>query len=185
MSEEKLYAVKNDEGKYLDIDLPIWWDDKAGSAFKRIDLAFRWAKKYDGHVVTLIEEPKKVVVSPEEAKNIDALINAKSYQEVIAFTSFIFNHKNSKFVKRILKAITNGYTITLPAVDTKYLVYENIGGNTDGKFVLQARWDHPNVFWDVSSQLVNGEEYRFTQEEIERLELEKYEKEEVTDDGTK
>ncbi|MEY4714745.1 hypothetical protein [Lacticaseibacillus paracasei] len=102
---------------------------------------------------------------------------------MIAFTSFIFNHKNSKFVKRILKAITNGYTITLPTVNTKYLVYENIGGNTDGKYVLQARWDFPNhVFWNVSSQLLNGEEYRFTQEEIERLKLKKYETKEVTDD---
>ena len=133
--------------------------------------------------MAFVEEPEKVVVSPEEAKNIDALINAKSYQQVIAFATFIFNHKNSKFVKRILKAITNGYTITLPAVDTKYLVYENIGGNTHGKFVLQARWDHPNhVFWNVSSQLLNGEEYRFTQEEIKRLKLKKYETKEVTDD---
>ncbi|RND53514.1 hypothetical protein [Lacticaseibacillus paracasei] len=133
--------------------------------------------------MAFVEEPKKVVVSPEEAKNIDALINAKSYQQVIAFATFIFNHKNSKFVKRILKAITNGYTITLPAVDTKYLVYENIGGNTHGKFILQARWDHPNhVFWNVSSQLLNGEEYRFTQEEIKRLELKKYETKAVTDD---
>lgn len=67
MNEEKLYVVKNDEGEYLDIDLPIWWDDKAGSAFKRIDLALRWAKKYDGHVVTLIEEPEKVVLTKEQA----------------------------------------------------------------------------------------------------------------------
>lgn len=133
--------------------------------------------------MAFFDEPKKVAVSKEEAKNIDALINAKSYQQVIAFTSFIFNHKNSKFVKRILKAITNGYTITLPTVNTKYLVYENIGGNTDGKYVLQARWDFPNhVFWNVSSQLLNGEEYRFTQEEIERLKLKKYETKEVTDD---
>ena len=133
--------------------------------------------------MAFFDEPKKVAVSKEEAKNIDALINAKSYQQVIAFTSFIFNHKNSKFVKRILKAITNGYTITLPTVNTKYLVYENIGGNTDGKYVLQARWDHPNhVFWNVSSQLLNGEEYRFTQEEIKRLKLKKYETKAVTDD---
>ncbi|MCT3364904.1 hypothetical protein EFP44_13645, partial [Lacticaseibacillus paracasei] len=160
----------------------VHWHENSGDLFSSYQEASKWATTLGGHVVTLIEEPEKVAVSKEEAKSIDALINAKSYQEVIAFTSFIFNHKNSKFVKRILKAITTGYTITLPAVDTKYLVYENIGGNADGKFVIQARWDHPNVSWDVSSQLLNGEEYRFTQEEIERLELEKYEKEEVTDD---
>ncbi|MHC3386035.1 DUF1642 domain-containing protein [Lacticaseibacillus paracasei] len=180
MSEEKLYAVKDDEGQWADSHYTF-----GAGAWATPDKAKREkdAKHHGGHVVGLVEEPEKVVVSPEEAKNIDALINAKSYQQVIAFASFIFNHKNSKFVKRILKAITNGYTITLPAVDTKYLVYENIGGNTNGKFVLQARWDHPNhVFWNVSSQLLNGEEYRFTQEEIKRLELKKYETKEVTDD---
>ena len=181
MSEEKLYAVRNDEGlllSYSEQGAPLWrvW----GEMLADKPTAKITARAENGHIVTLIEEPKKVVVSPEEAKNIDALINAKSYQQVIAFATFIFNHKNSKFVKRILKAITNGYTITLPAVDTKYLVYENIGGNTDGKFVLQARWDHPNhVFWNVSSQLLNGEEYRFTQEEIKRLKLKKYETKEV------
>ncbi|WP_350345752.1 hypothetical protein ABR328_11090 [Lacticaseibacillus paracasei] len=185
MSEEKMYAVKNDDGKYCDCEyekfLPL--SDAYCPAIVIEDNAKAIARDSGGHVVTFVEEPKKVVVSPEEAKNIDALINAKSYQQVIAFATFIFNHKNSKFVKRILKAITNGYTITLPAVDTKYLVYENIGGNTHGKLVLQARWDHPNhVFWNVSSQLLNGEEYRFTQEEIKRLKLKKYETKAVTDD---
>ena len=183
MSEEKLYAVKNDDGEFLSFsdDGDSVWNKAVGHFETDKQKARSWAYNRGGHVVTFVEEPEKVAVSKEEAKSIDALINAKSYQEVIAFTSFIFNHKNSKFVKRILKAITNGYTITIPAVDTKYLVYENIGC-TDGKLVLQARWDHPNVFWDVSNQLVNGEAYRFTQEEIERLELEEYEKEEVTDD---
>ncbi|EKQ05566.1 hypothetical protein LCAA2362_1521 [Lacticaseibacillus casei A2-362] len=185
MSEERLYMVKNDEGSYIAVTNGwlVHWHENSGDLFSSYQEASKWATTLGGHVVTLIEEPKKVVVSPEEAKNIDALINAKSYQQVIAFATFIFNHKNSKFVKRILKAITNGYTITLPAVDTKCLVYENIGGNTAGKFVLQARWDHPNhVFWNVSSQLLNGEEYRFTQEEIKRLKLKKYETKAVTDD---
>ena len=187
MSEEKLYSVKTHSGKFFklfdnSVFRTLYTSDSPIMPTTSKDQAEIVADEQGGHVVTFVEEPEKVAVSKEEAKSIDALINAKSYQEVIAFTSFIFNHKNSKFVKRILKAINNGYTITLPTVDTKYLVYENIGGNTDGKFVLQARWDHPNVFWDVSSQLVNGEEYRFTQEEIERLELEKYETKEVTDD---
>nr|UVX46375.1 MAG: hypothetical protein [Bacteriophage sp.] len=32
MSEEKLYAVKDDEGKYLDMDPAPWWDGQVGTA---------------------------------------------------------------------------------------------------------------------------------------------------------
>ncbi|WP_353074590.1 hypothetical protein [Lacticaseibacillus paracasei] len=62
MSEEKLYAVKNDEGQYWefgrkrnafldlsDVDLPVTIDE---------DLAFEVARNTGGHVVTPVEEPK-------------------------------------------------------------------------------------------------------------------------------
>ena len=68
---KKLYAVKNDEGKYLDTDPAPWWDDKAGIAVKTIALALRWAKNHGGHVVTLIEEPEKVVLSKEKAEIVE------------------------------------------------------------------------------------------------------------------
>ncbi|EPC71501.1 hypothetical protein Lpp126_15255, partial [Lacticaseibacillus paracasei subsp. paracasei Lpp126] len=67
MSEEKLYAVKDDEGKYLDMDPAPWWDGQVGTAVRSIDVALTWAKNHGGHVVALIEEPEKVVISKTNA----------------------------------------------------------------------------------------------------------------------
>ncbi|WP_446838947.1 hypothetical protein [Lacticaseibacillus paracasei] len=71
MSEEKLYAVKNDEGKYWDFsDNDIFWSLAATRCptTSGRNLATSTANEHGGHVVTLVEEPEKVVVSPEEAK---------------------------------------------------------------------------------------------------------------------
>lgn len=75
MSEEKLYAVKNDEGQYWEfgkepngffdfsiVDLPITFGKH---------LASEVAKKSGGHVVTLVEEPEKVLLSKEQAKIVE------------------------------------------------------------------------------------------------------------------
>lgn len=78
MSEEKLYAVKNDEGKY--------WEFFDNSGFWTLDIsdspitpskyqAEQVANEHGGHVVTLVEEPEKVAVSPNEAQAIESLLN--------------------------------------------------------------------------------------------------------------
>ena len=64
MSEEKLYAVKNDEGKYWDFYNSGFWkpdiiDCIATPIKKQTELVIEY---YGGHVVTLIEEPEKVAV---------------------------------------------------------------------------------------------------------------------------
>ncbi len=60
MSEEKLYAVKNDDGEYLTVERTApWWNSPVGTAVRNIDVALAWAEKYGGHVVTFVEEPKR------------------------------------------------------------------------------------------------------------------------------
>ncbi|RND81465.1 DUF1642 domain-containing protein [Lacticaseibacillus paracasei] len=178
MSEEKLYVVKNDEGKYLDIDLPIWWDDKAGSAFKRIDLAFRWAKKYDGHVVTLIEEPKKVVLTKEQAKIVD---DAHGYYIPASYIS-----RNYSDEELLMNAYVNGYTVKkekekkynvkVPYAEgwhfQKYSRESKRGSRNDWK---------PFPAKDIDSNMSKGL-FLFTESEIEHYGLQDCEKEEVTDD---
>ncbi|AKU35049.1 hypothetical protein AKG30_08760 [Lacticaseibacillus paracasei] len=176
MSEEKLYAVKNDEGKYLDIDLPIWWDDKAGSAFKRIDLAFRWAKKYDGHVVTLIEEPKKVVLSEKQAEIVEDAHNDKLPACYIS--------SKSDDEELLMNAYVNGYTV---AKEKKYNVKVP---HTEGwhfqkyssasKLGPRNNWK-PFPAKDIDSNMSKGL-FLFTEAEIEHYGLQDCEKEEVTDD---
>ena len=57
MSEEKLYAVKDDEGKYLlmVMDSGSCWEEDAGTATKSRNLALAWAKNNGGRVFTLVE----------------------------------------------------------------------------------------------------------------------------------
>ena len=178
MSEEKLYAVKNDEGKYLDIDLPIWWDDKAGSAFKRIDLAFRWAKKYDGHVVTLIEEPEKVVLTKEQAEIVN---DAHSDKLPACYIS-----SKSDEEELLMNAYVNGYTV---AKEKKYLVYKVLGGKQENKHEQVAQAYRSNLFFDTIIWLIKEHKImssdasdQFTEAEIEHYGLQDCEKEEVTDD---
>ena len=65
MSEEKLYAVKNDEGKYWNFeDQDGFWklSTLLLAAFTDEESAKSLAHDLGGHVVTLVEEPKKVSV---------------------------------------------------------------------------------------------------------------------------
>ena len=126
MSEEKLYVVKNDEGKYWDIAkyMPPWWNDKTGTAFKRIDIALVWAKNYDGHVVKLIEEPEKVVLTKEQAEIVE-----RAHEDVWPATYISDNTGNSRFENRLMDAYVNGYTVE---EEKKYLVELDGLVTTDG-----------------------------------------------------
>lgn len=165
MSEEKLYVVKNDEGKYLDIDLPIWWDDETGSVFKRIDLALRWAKKYDGHVVNLIEEPKKVVLSKEQAEIVE---NA----HVKGFPATFIYDSDEEDEELLMNAYVNGFTV---AKDKKYGVWVP---HVIGKMYYKdgRRSDDLDI---ASADCMNDKNQQFTLTEIEHYGLQDCEKEEV------
>ncbi|RND80729.1 hypothetical protein FAM18157_01714 [Lacticaseibacillus paracasei] len=79
MSEEKLYAVKNDEGEYWDFeDRDGFWE------LRRVSCPTTAEEKdakdvihgHGGHVVTLIEEPKKVVLTKEQAEIVEGARDA-------------------------------------------------------------------------------------------------------------
>ena len=64
MSEEKMYAIKNDEGEWADTKYIFGY-----GAWITPDKNMREeeAKHNGGHVVALIEEPEKVVLTKEQA----------------------------------------------------------------------------------------------------------------------
>ena len=125
MIEEKMYMVKNDEGKYWDIAkyMPPWWNDKTGTAFKRIDIALVWDKNYDGHVVTFIEEPEKVVLTKKQAEIV------KNAHEAIWPATCISGLEDGSEQRLLIDAYVNGYTV---AKDKRYLVELDGLVTTDG-----------------------------------------------------
>lgn len=156
MSEEKLYAVKNDEGEY--------WDFEDNLRFNRFelasrpltssnDLACRAAFKYHGHVVTFIQEPKKVVLSKEQAEIVETAHNSKRP------ASYIILKSNDE--ELLMNAYVNGYTVAkekkynvkVPHTDDSYFYkvddeYCNAGdsyyleGITDKKWFTDAEIEH-------------------------------------------
>ena len=113
MSEEKLYAVKNDEGKY--------WDFSANSGFWPSKIAYpttaikeraeQVVDEHGGHVVALVEEPEKVAVSKNVGEAIDSLISAETYVQASEAFHYLFDSRKKEDIKRIIKAIWNGYTV--------------------------------------------------------------------------
>ena len=178
MSEEKLYAVKNDEGKY--------WDFEFGK-FRPVDRVYRpadfnkehakaKARDYGGHVVTLVEEPKKVVLSKEQAEIVEDAHDNKFPADYIT--------GNSDHEKLLMEAFVNGYTV---AKEKKYLVYKVLGGKQKNKEVAQAYRSvvFPNtITWSIQRResLSTLSPTRFTEAEIEHYGLQDCEKEEMTDD---
>ncbi|WP_273958152.1 DUF1642 domain-containing protein [Lacticaseibacillus paracasei] len=185
MSEEKLYAVKNGKGEY--------WDFEDNLRFNRFelasrpltssnDLACRAAFKYHGHVVTLVEEPKKVVLSKEEARIVE---RAHDYTWPAKYITD--NCGNSNGLEELLmNAYVNGYTV---AKEKKYLVYKELGGKQKNKHEQVAQAYRSNLFFDTIIWLIKEHKImssdasdQFTESEIEHYGLQDCEKEEVTDD---
>ncbi|TLF43593.1 DUF1642 domain-containing protein [Lacticaseibacillus zeae] len=114
MSEEKLYAVKDDEGLlllYSEQGAPLWrvW----GEMFADKPTAERAAHAENGHVVTLIEEPEKVVLTKEQAEIVE---NARDAEYP---ATYISDHSHSDEERLIINAYVNGYTV---AKEKKYLL---------------------------------------------------------------
>ncbi|WP_423493764.1 DUF1642 domain-containing protein [Lacticaseibacillus paracasei] len=161
MSEEKLYAIKNDDGEWADshytFGLGAWASpDKAR---REED-----AKHHGGHVVTLIEEPEKVVLNKEQAKIVD---DAHGYYIPASYIS-----RNYVDEELLMNAYVNGYTVKK---ENKYNV----------------KVPHTKDFWYYKSGdsyllAICPEDKKlrgtFTESEIEHYGLQDCEKEEVTDD---
>ena len=114
MSKEKLYAVKNDDGKYWDFnDLDGFW--KLIGVSRPITVSEENAKNtvkhYGGHVVTLVEEPEKVVLTKEQAETVEEAHD--SNYPASYFSGSVDNEE------LLMEAYVNGYTV---AKETKYNV---------------------------------------------------------------
>ena len=155
MSEEKMYAVKNDEGKY--------WDFSDGSGFWILDIpdcptttskeeAELVAKNQGGHAITLVEEPKKVVLTKEQAEIVERAHDCYNPAGCIS---------GEPYEELLMNAYVNGYTVTkekkynvkVPHTDDSYFYkvddeYCNAGdsyyleGITDKKWFTDAEIEH-------------------------------------------
>lgn len=115
MSEEKLYAVKNDEGKY--------WDFSANSGFWPSKIAYpttaikkraeQVVDEHGGHVVTLVDEPEKVVLTKEQAE----IVEKARVSDIPA--TYISGLGASGEEELLMEAYVNGYTV---AKEKKYLL---------------------------------------------------------------
>ena len=172
MSEEKLYAVKNDEGKYWDFeDRDDFWELTFASCpttDNELD-AKDVIHDYGGHVVTFVEEPEKVVLTKEQAKIVD---DAHS-DEMPA--GYIFS-KSDDDEELLMNAYVNGYTV---AKEKKYRlpVPKSWCGDNDHYWRKES---DGTLTWSILSG--RAEDFEFTKDEIGKFELQDCEKEEVTDD---
>lgn len=181
MSEEKMYAVKNRSGEFWDFSdsLGLW--SLAISDFpttpnkKQAELA---AKDHGGHVVTLVEEPEKVAVSENIGGAIDTLINADTYVQAAAAFHYLFASRKKKDLKRIMKAIRNGYIVK----KNKYRVLAPKSWWYDDDAPLYLSFS----FTEGMSFTVKKDDPStlFTKEQLSAFGLdgEYFQKEEVTDD---
>ena len=184
MSEEKLYAVKNDEGEYWDFeDRDGFWE------LRRVSCPTTAEEKdakdvihgHGGHVVTLIEEPEKLVLTKEQAEIVD-----DAHDEEYPAT-YICNNSDigaSGEEKLLMNAFVNGYTVEK---EKKYLLYRVLGGKQKHELFAQAY--RPAIFpdtitWSVGERRApkTGFSAQFSEAEIEHYGLQDCEKEEVTDD---
>ncbi|MDE3301583.1 DUF1642 domain-containing protein [Lacticaseibacillus rhamnosus] len=180
MSKEKLYAVNKNRSDEF-------WDFFNSSGFWALDvsccpttpnkeLAELVADEHGGHVVTFVEEPEKVTVSTNEAKAIESLLNANTYIETLDPFRYLFTSRYKEDIKRLIKAIKNGYTV---AKEKKYRlpVPKSWCGDNDHYWRKES---DGTLTWSILSG--RAEDFEFTKDEIGKFELQYCEKEEVTDD---
>ncbi|EKP96040.1 hypothetical protein LCA211_2895 [Lacticaseibacillus casei 21/1] len=182
MSEEKMYAVKNDEGKYWDFeDQDGFWELNTMNlaAIAGEEVAECVARDRGGHVVTFVEEPEKVVLSEKQA----GIVEKARVNDIPA--TYISARTNNGEESLLMNAYVNGYTVKK---EKKYLVYKELGGKQKNKQVAQAY--RSVVFPNTIKWLIKEREImntpacaQFTEAEIEHYGLQDCEKEEVTDDG--
>lgn len=176
MSEEKLYAVKNYEGKWLCIEAKgcHYWSRDDGDFFDQHD-ADILAHVYGGHVVELIEKPNPEVVSKAEAKMLDKAKTASYPANYISMHAHPDPGANGTSYDelRLMCALINGYTV---ANEKKY--------NVKVPHTKEV-WYYKSGDTDLLTICPADKELRgkFTEAEIEHYGLQDCEKEEVTDDA--
>ena len=173
MSEEKLYMVKNNEGKYWDFsDNDIFWSLPATRCptTSGRSLATSTANKHGGHVVTFVEEPEKVVLSKEQAEIVETAHNSKRP------ASYIILKSNDE--ELLMNAYVNGYTV---AKEKKYRV---ITPKSWWASENEPEYMHMNVLNGIENYKGADDDTLFTQKQLDLYGLNgsPFTKEEVTDD---
>ena len=166
MSEEKLYAVKNDEGKWADAG---YYFGTCAWATPDKDEREKVAKRSGGHVVALVEEPKKVVLTKEQAEIVE------DAHEAIWPATYISGLEDSSEQRLLIEAFANGYTVEK---ETKY--------NVKVPHVPLYYWKKSDGVLgidDLNAADDDTDDFEFTEREISDFGLQDCEKEEVTDDG--
>lgn len=160
MSEEKLYAIRNNVGKYLTIEHTApWWDSQVGTAVRSIDVALAWAGKHGGHVVALIEEPEKVVISKTNALRQGWLVARYGRYNPDAVSDILARYKDEAW--DMIEAYVNGYTLKK---DKRYLVELDGLVTTDGAKQYLTKKDGK---W-FACRRMPGMHQDFTEEELNR-----------------
>ncbi|OAT93097.1 DUF1642 domain-containing protein [Lacticaseibacillus rhamnosus] len=165
MSEEKIYLIKNDHGEYLTVErTATWWNSPVGTVVRNIDVALAWAEKYGGHVVTLVEESEKVVLTKEQAEIVEG---AHDFEFPASYIS-----RCDEDEELLMNAYVNDYTV---AKEKKY--------NVKVPHTKEV-WYYKSGDTDLLTICPADKELRgkFTEAEIEHYGLQYCEKEEVTDD---
>lgn len=175
MNEEKMYMVKNDEGKYWDFrDQGRFWG--LSSVFSPItnskEQAELVADKMGGNVVTLIEKPKKVVLTKEQAKIVE---DARDFEDSAGYISDSVNLTAIGEEYLLMNAYVNGYTVVK---DKKYGVWVP---HVKGKMYYKDGRGSDDLAI-ASADCLNDKNQQFTEEEIKQYGLQDCKKEEVTDD---
>ncbi|ALX88142.1 DUF1642 domain-containing protein [Lacticaseibacillus paracasei] len=172
MSEEKLYAVKNHSGEFWDfLDslgfCALYSSDCPTTTSK--DQAELVADEQGGYVVTLIEEPEKVVLTKEQAEIVENA-NDYPYPSRYIFDYADYSSGTSIDVELLIKAYVNGYTVEkekkynvkVPQTQTSYY-YKGSDGHVHAS---DTSGGLDNQFSDYELQQYGLDGERFTKEEV-------------------
>jgi|GEM_PF-1355252 len=176
MSKEKLYAVRNDEGKYWNFaDRDGFFESDFASCSATDDEKYtkNVVRDHGGHVVTLVEEPEKVVLSKTDALRQGWLVARYGLYNPDAVSDIIARYKDEAW--DMIEAYVNGYTV-----------------EKKKKYNVKVPYAYDSYFYKVdddrcdaaSSQGagLSDNRSRFTESEIEHYGLQDCKKEEVTND---
>ncbi len=168
MSEEKLYAVNNAKGLYLSMsaDTLHRWREGQVDATTSQRIAHDLCTEHGGHVVTLVEEPKKVALTKEQAEIV------KRANESQFPANYISRNSGEDEEELLMNAFVNGYTV---AKEKKY----NVKVPHTKEVWYYKSGDADLLAICPADKKLRG---KFTEAEIEQYGLQDCEKEEMTDD---
>lgn len=117
----KMYAVQNDEGKWLGVDRngSDHWQASHGDIYSGWFSANDRASVFGGHVVELTEAPEKVVVSQEEAEMLKQAKNTTVWRPASVIAKYAYEHERQAddevlLEDRLMRAYVNGWTVEKP-----------------------------------------------------------------------